>query len=249
MKIGVKTFDNPAFLRHFVGKVDFFEIMAIETNDYSFLKEFNLPIVIHSQHRKFDVNIADKNKEELNIRSLEFAKKIADQTNAKKIIVHPGELDDENCSIEQAVLLLKKINDKRLIVENLPPEGNYIRLGRTPEQLKELITKSGCGFCFDINHAIEAALDLKIDYLDFIREFLKLKPNHYHIGGHIIKTRGKTKDQRDHLAIKETDFDLKQILSMLPRDAEITLETTTDINATLEDVKIIRQWIKELNIN
>ncbi len=64
MKIGVKTYDNPLFLKEFVDKVDFFEVMAIEGKDYSFLKSFNKPVVVHAQHDSFGINNADKSKRE-----------------------------------------------------------------------------------------------------------------------------------------------------------------------------------------
>ncbi|MDP1759954.1 MAG: hypothetical protein Q8L01_00585 [Candidatus Woesebacteria bacterium] len=62
MKIGIKTFDNPFFLESLKEKADFIEIMAIEGNNYDFLKKFSLPIVIHAQHENFGINNADKTK-------------------------------------------------------------------------------------------------------------------------------------------------------------------------------------------
>ena len=38
MKLGVKTFFSEEFLDAFADKADFFEIMAVEKNDYDFLK-------------------------------------------------------------------------------------------------------------------------------------------------------------------------------------------------------------------
>ena len=65
MKIGVKTFNNPKFLEHFEKDVDFFEVQAIQKNNYSFLKKFSLPIVVHAEHQNFGINISDKSKENL----------------------------------------------------------------------------------------------------------------------------------------------------------------------------------------
>ncbi len=246
MKIGVKTFNNPDYLKKFEDKVDFFEIMAIETNNYKFLKNFNLPMVIHSQHRKFGINAADKTKQEKNLSSIRFAKKIADMSNAKKIILHPGDIENKNCSIEQATSFIKNINDKRIIIENIPKEAKITRLCTTPAETKEFLKATGKGFCFDINHAIWAALFLKEDYIKFIKEFLKLKPNHYHFGGQKIKSSKLKWYEREHLALEESDFDLKEVLQLIPKDAEITLETTTDPKKTMNDVRIMREWIKEL---
>lgn len=246
MKIGVKTFCNPDFLKKFEDKVDFFEIMAIETNNYDFLKELKLPIVIHSQHRLFGVNAADKTEQEKNLNSINFARKIADFTNARKIILHPGEIDDENCSIKQAISFVKNLNDKRIIIENVPRESELDKPCTTPEETREFLKATGEGFCFDINHAIWTAVVLKEDYIKFIKEFLKLKPVHYHFGGQKIRELNLPWYEREHLALKESDFDLKEVLKLIPKDAEITLETTTDIEKTMDDVRIMKEWIMKL---
>lgn len=246
MKIGVKTFNNRDFLKQFEDRADFFEVMAIETNNYDFLKEFKLPIVIHSPHGRFGINPADKTKIEKNLSSIDFSRKIADQTNAKKIIYHPGDLENENCSIEQAVSFVKSLDDKRIIIENIPVENKMKRLCQTPEETKEFLKATGKGFCFDINHAIWTAIAKKIDYLDFIKEFIKLKPKHYHIGGQIIKDNSTMQEKKEHLALRDSDFNLKEILESIPKDAEITLETTTNIDKTMDDVNIMKEWVKEL---
>ncbi len=246
MKIGVKTYNNPEYLKKFEDKVDFFEIMAIETNNYDFIKELKLPIVIHSQHRRFGVNIADKTKEKINLTSINFARKIADMANAKKIILHPGDIDNENCSLEQSISFAKNLNDKRIIIENIPKEGKIKRLCQTPQETKDFLKSTGKGLCFDIGHAIWAAIYLNEDYKKFIKEFLKLKPVHYHIGGLKINSKNLPLEQRDHLPLNECDFDLKEVLKLIPNDAELTIETTTDPKKTLEDVNTLRKWIEEL---
>lgn len=247
MKIGVKTFDDKNFLEPFKDKVDFFEIMAIEKNNYDFLKEFNLPVVIHSQHRSFGVNVADKTIVQRNLDSINFAIKIANQTNAKKIILHPGELDGKNSSIEQSIEFIKDIKDKRFIIENIPLEGSY-RFGAKPEEIRDILRKTKKGFCFDINHALATAVSLNQDYIKNIKEFIKLKPAHYHLGGQIIKNRSLPQNKREHLELAKSDFDLREIIKLLPKDAEITLETTIDINKTLDDVRIMKEIMKELKI-
>ncbi len=249
MKIGVKTFDNPAYLKKFEDKVDFFEIMAIETNNYDFIKELKLPIVIHSQHRLFGINAADKEKEEINSRSIDFAIKIADIAGAKKIILHPGDLDTPTSTYEQAVNFVKNLKDKRIIIENIPKEQEIVRLCMTPQETKKFLQATGKGLCFDIGHAIWAAINFNEDYKKFIKEFLKLKPVHYHIGGLKIHSPNLPLEQRDHLPLRESDFDLKEILKLIPKDAEITLETTTDPQKTLDDVNTMKKWMKELGEN
>ena len=224
MKLGVKTFKEGDFLRPFKDKADFFEVMAIQDENYSFLKEFSLPIVIHAQHQKFGVNNADKTKIKKNIDSTNFAINLANEYKANKIIVHPGEITDKNCSEAQAVSFFKSIKDKRILIENLPKNPNC--LCSTPEEMKMFLKETKTGFCFDINHAIETAVYLNKDYIEFIKKFIELKPAHYHLGGQNLKKK------EDHINFKESDIDLKKILELIPKDVEITLEVSTDIEKT-----------------
>lgn len=246
MKIGVKTFGDEEFLKHFEDKVDFFEIMAIQKNDYSFLKNFSLPMVIHAEHQIFGVNLADSSKKEFNLKSINFARKLADFVNAKKIIVHPGEIEkgNKNCSVKDSINFFKGISDDRILVENLPtgfhftPE-KYHRLGQTPREIKKFLKETKIKFCFDVNHAIERIKKFNGKY-GFIKKYIKLNPAHYHIGGQ------KPSDGTEHLCLESSELDLKKILSYYPDDAEITLETEVDIAKVEKDIEIIRSVLKEL---
>jgi endonuclease IV len=247
MKIGVKTFDSADFLKHFEKKVDFFEIMALQKNDYSFLKDFSLPIVIHAEHQVYGTNIADSTKREFNLKSINFARKIADSVNAKIIIVHPGVLEkgNKNCSIKNAINFLKEIDDDRIILENLPKEETFpvdgISVGFTPLRMKKLLKQSGKGFCFDVNHAFWTRRNMKISY-KFIKKYIKLNPSHYHIGGQKFS-------EDYHTALDNSDLNLKEILKYYPKDAWITLETLVDIKKVDNDLEIIRKTIDELKLN
>lgn len=242
MKIGVKTFDDPNFLKHFENKVDFFEIEAIQKNDYSFLRKFSLPMVIHAEHGRFGVNPADFSKKDFNLNSIKFAIKLADLTNARKIIVHPGEIEkgNENCSLENSIDFFNEINDERILIENLPPSRNpkITRLCQTPRQIKEFMKETGTGFCFDVNHTSELEKEINRRY-NFIKKYIELNPAHYHLGGQ--KFNGET-----HFSFLNSDLNLKETLKFYPDNAEITLETEVDMEKTEEDIRIIKGVLKEL---
>jgi len=246
MKFGVKTFDDIKLLKYFADKADFFEVQAIQSTPMSFylqLKQFSIPIVIHAEHYGFGVNYADKSKLEFNLKSINFARKIADLINAKKIIAHPGVIEkgNANCSEENAISFLKSIDDKRILIENLPlreMDKNITSLSVLPEETEKFMKKTGKGFCFDINHAI---IGLPEGDYDFIKAYIKLNPRHYHLGGQ------KNNSYYDaHLSLSESDLDLYKILNQYPKDAEITLETTSNIKDKEEDLKIIREVIGKL---
>lgn len=240
MKIGLKTFDDEKFLDYFADKVDFFEIMAIESKNYDFMKKYHVPIVVHAQHGGFKINNADKTLQLKNENSVNFAKKIADFTKSNKIVLHPGELSNPDCSLETAILFIKKIKDPRICLENLPNQYKKIkRLGATPDEMKELLKRTGAKFCFDINHATEAAAGLKKEQIQFLKDFLKLNPDHYHLCGQNLE-KGLS-----HLDFESSNLNLDEIFQILPKNAEITLEVTQDIQKTEKDLETIRRLVKK----
>ena len=58
--------------------------------------------------------------------------------------------------------------------------GGEKMIGYDTEQIKEL-QKNKFGFCLDFGHATKAAISLKVDYKNFIKDLLGLKPKVFHI--------------------------------------------------------------------
>lgn len=239
MKIGVKTYRSQAYLDHFKDKVDFFEIQAIRGVKLN-LKKYDIPIIFHAEHQSFGVNPSDKTKVKENLDSLNYATKLADELKSKKIIYHAGRITDPNCSKGQSIDFIKKIKDKRILIEN---HSENMGLCTTPKEAKEFMRKTKKGFCLDLNHAITYAIRNKIEYISFLKEFIKLKPRHYHLCGQKIKNYFFFKTSLDHFSFKDSNIPIEKILSLLPKDAEITLEVTTDIKNTEYDLGYIRKFI------
>jgi len=242
MKIGVKIFDEEEFVEYFQDKADFIEVMAIEGKNYDFLKKYKIPYIIHAQHAGFRVNFADKTKNKKNLSSINFAIKLANKIGAKKIIQHPGNLYNKSCSKENALNLLKRIKDKRIIIENVARDGK--RLCTTPEQTKEFLKKSKQGFLFDLAHCYINATILKKDPIKLIKQFLKLKPSHFHISGQNSKSK---KDQHLSFKSKKANLPLKKILKLYPKNAWITLETEPNIKKIKHDINYIKNIIKQIS--
>ena len=236
MKIGVKTFEYREDFKQLAKDIDFIEIMAIEGKDYSKFKEFNLPILVHAQHEIFLINNANKNLFEKNKSSINFAIKLANLFNSDKIIVHPGLLSDENCSFENAISFFNNFNDKRILIENMPDLKIKKQLCTPVDETKIFLKKVNKGFCLDINHAAIGCLDSRQRYVKKIKDFLKLNPSHYHLGGQRL-------NNDSHLSIEDSEIDLQGIINLLPENAEITLETTTDLEKIKRDIKLLRGMI------
>jgi hypothetical protein len=231
MKFGVKTYQDEQFLKHFENSADFFEIMALKFNNYNFIKKLSkIPLVIHVPHEKLGVNIADKTKEQVNLEAIALTIKIANLVKSKKIILHPGKIENSNCSIENAINLLRKFNDSRILLENT----NHNSIFSRPDEF-ELFRGYINGFCLDINHAIIQAIEDNKEPYFYLDDFIKLNPYHYHFGGQIIEAN------KDHLCLKNSTIDTEKILKLLPSNAEVTLETESDIRKVEEDLKIVRE--------
>jgi len=242
MKLGVKTYSDEKFLEHFKNKADFFEIQAIRRRHYPFihkLKKFTKPIVIHAAHYSQGSNPADKSLYKQTLESLNFAKKLADKTNAKVIVFHPGRLTNKNCSIDNSINFLKENFDKRIHIENLTQIIKSFTT--TPDEIKYFLKKTKTKFCFDVNHAIASANNLNKNPMKTIKEFLKLNPTHFHIGGQKINSKKDT-----HSSFKKSTIPIKKILSLYPKTAKITLEVTTSIKDTEFDLDYIKKIIKSI---
>ena len=214
MKIGIKTYCYVPELEYFKDKVDYIEVMAIVGENYDRFVDFSMLITVHSQHRGFGVNNADRRKERFNLKSLNFARSLADLVNSDRIVVHPGELKNKDCSRSNSVDLISGINDSRIIIENMP---NSLSLCSTPADMDYYMQETGKSFCFDVNHAIHYAADFGISYYKLMKDFLELDPSYFHIGGHSIKSN------RSHLSFAESELNLRKILSFYPANASITL--------------------------
>ena len=131
-------------------EIDFLELYIVpnsfvlgESDTPNMLKD--IPTILHAPHMEhgFDVFILDDSKIEI------FKKQViktADFLNSKFIVVHAA-LGDSQKDFEENI---KKINDPRLLIENMTKIGleNEICFAHSYLQLK-LIKDSGFNLCLD----------------------------------------------------------------------------------------------------
>lgn len=209
----------------------YIELMPIPGTEITPFLEVEVPYIIHITTERHGLNIADKDKKDFNLKTINNCIECADKLNAKYLILHPGfDLTDN------AIEFLEEVDDNRILIENMPKVGlnDENMIGCTPEQIKELIGER-FGLCLDLNHAIKAAVSLRRPYKEFIEDFLKLKPNMFHISdGHL------NNEKDDHLNIGGGDYDFEFLMSCI-KDAKskyVTLETPrTELNSLEEDLK------------
>lgn len=197
---------------------DYIELFIIPgTNITPFM--IDIPYIIHIPHSKFSVNIGDANKIEYNLKKINESIIWADELNAQYLILHP-----EHGSMEHAIDLLNKVADNRLLIENMPMVGlnGEQMIGYSPKQIKELIEINDIGLCLDLNHAVKAAVSLKVDYKDLIKEFIQFKPKMFHISD------GRLSEEKDeHLSIGQGEYDFGFLLNCIMKNDSrlVTVET------------------------
>lgn len=225
-------------------KFDFLELYlvpgSLDPEKLEILSEFKkqkVPVTIHCPHdvHNFDISKLDYQKEEL-FKNLVL--KTADFLGSKYIVVHPG-LGDSYKIFEENI---QKINDKRILIENMAKVGPNpgVGFGHSLEQLK-FIRGLGFNFCLDFSHAVKSAASQKIDYKKFIEELISaLNPSYFH-----ICNGQKDYEIDEHRDLFDGEFDIKwikEILLGLKKDVYLVFETPKVGDNLENDIKNIKYF-------
>ena len=221
----------------------FIELMVVANSEKSDLKKIkeqigNVEVRIHTPHNTMGFDAGNKELEQSNKKILTLSQKAADIFDAKTIVVHAGCGHGEKY-ISETARQFKLFNDSRIVVENLPlfdTDGEKLH-GNTAEQIKYIMSESGCGFCFDFSHAICAALSLNKNIETQLKEFFVLNPNVYHMcDGDISKA------EDSHMHFGTGNYPLQHFLNdFTDENAYITMETGKGI------IQHANTWIKDYN--
>ena len=104
--------------------------------------------------------------------------------------------------------------------------------------------ESGCGFCLDVGHAICSANSQGIEPYSYIEKLVTLYPKRIHLSD--INTNSKY-DQ--HLNYGQGNLDFKKILSIVPKDVNITIETNKISKTNLDDYAGDVNFLKNTLLN
>lgn len=220
------------------GLIAFIEVYAVPGTYDSSIKALKLlkpKVVIHNPHSGSGFNIADSRLLNRNINTFKEVKKFADTLNADHIIVHAG----EHGKIKDALLCLKRLNDDRIIIENMPKITleNLNCIGYDKDTLEPFLDIAK-GMCLDFSHACKAACAMKRSYKELIEGLMQLNPIMFHLSD------GFDNNPKDeHMNIGEGNLDIKYFLSIAGEKA-LTLETLRANNQSLkEDINNIYRLI------
>jgi len=257
-RIGLKikyTKNIPIILPHLKklsDKLDYFEFGLRETEDYrdykKLIKDSDLFVTLHGPLYEENVNLIVPQKNKVNLRNLKFCQEAADYFNAKYIVLHPGDRETPEASLENLYYLLDKVKDKRFILENTPikiKNRPYERLG---VYIKDFLgfKEKGIDMCFDFGHArVETEIERK-KYYAYTSNFIKkVNPQYFHLSGN-----DGTYDYHWIIRDKRSLIDYSKILPFLPKNALLTLEIDFfdksdgfDKEKVLKDIDYLRKLI------
>ncbi len=237
MNVGLKLYyDDQPFFEKFKDHVDFFEVEAFPRFHFDFLNDYDMPFVVHAPMWAQGVNLANPEREEVNVANMRHAQEVADRLDAKYIIVHPHLQEHAGCNTDNTAKFIKALKDKRIIVENMPFLcSEYMGYLYSAEKMKEFKKKHKINFCLDFAHASEAAEALHEEQISFLRRFVALKPVHYHLSDTKIKTLTDL-----HLHLREGDLQLNEIKKLIPQKAFVTLEVKHHPDKAQQDLEFMR---------
>jgi len=228
--------------------IDYIEVIIppeFKPEDIDVIKSLKMPYAVHLPNSNNGIDLGDIDKNEKN---LEFIDKVNsykekfDELNSICYIIHP-ESGDVNLSIEN----LKRFRINPIAIENMPFKGisSGELIGYSPDTLKIYFERiNDLEFCFDINHAIKAAISMKKDYIKFIEEFLAFKkPRIFHISGGNLNI-----EIDEHLSLAEGQYNIaliKKVLLNYGTIVNLTFETHRNYeNKIKDDLKNMDLFIK-----
>ncbi len=249
-KIGVKIFttNKESFrkLREFYEKgiIDYIELYivpeVVDKDSLSVLRD--LPIILHAPNINHGFNL--RNKDRIFVNSINTIKDISYYLEVRTIIFHPGlesGINDINV-IKETLMELKR--DYDIILENMPKKpirGQKNIIASNYDEFREIITDIELKACIDIGHTICSANYHKKNPLEYLQKFINLHPFMFHIGD------GDFSGQVDiHESLLEGDFPLIEILSIIPPNSRITLETPKSDFTLLSEDLLNLQILKNL---
>lgn len=229
-KLGLKLWSTNLELIHDVNKLfeaglyQYLELFAVPGSYQETITKWSkckVPFVIHGAHYMAGMDLSDYAKFSSNQILINEAIQFADTLLASKIIFHPG----VKGTLTETAHQLSNINDKRLLIENVPAlsiDGKFKLLGNKPEEISNLLMSvPGLGFCLDLVHAICAVNTHGVNYQTILEGYISLNPHIVHIADNQIDS-----EIDKHLSLGTGSLPISQFLGMLPSDQMITIESS-----------------------
>jgi len=217
--------------------IDFVEIVINQPKlkkAISDFKSYKIPYTFHGPYENCGVNIADPRKEKSNISNIKGAIKFVKELNGNFMILHPGYLENPKCSREQSLKVLKMLSlEFPILLENNPFYGwkNEKMFFSTPKEIRNVVP-AYCGLCLDFTHAYTVSTKLGKKPEKLFKEFLKIKPLHFHLSGGMTKN---TRESPVYLEKSDFNFNLIKTIILKSKIKTLTIETPRKNSSSLEE--------------
>jgi deoxyribonuclease IV len=241
IKVGLKIFttDEPKILeeRSFA---DYFEVYPVPGISAGWLKDYDHEYIIHAPHASHGVNLASKKLQASSLKTITEALGVADLLDAKIVVLHAGNTKSRAGESDMETLKdsLSRLDDKRLILENLPCRTGFQHFfAYDYATTKELSARFSNRICLDFSHAMVTSAVQKKGYKELISELLKLDVRLFHM------TDGRQEIADDlHLPLFEGNLDLGYFKGIVEKSAcrRVTLETPINLAAQRKEY----DWLK-----
>jgi endonuclease IV len=206
-------------------------------------KEFDAPYVIHAPHSFHGTNLARLELREKNMRNMREVQRFADELDADIIIVHGG----NNGNITETIEQLRIIDDPRVVVENKPNIGilNESCIGWSASEFKQFRAAGvSNGIILDFTHAACAARTAETDVNIFIQSLLEFEPKVFHLSDR------EAYSQKDvHLNFGKGSMNLEKLMSLIPLDGLVTVETPRRIAENLSEFVTDIKYLQSLSLH
>lgn len=242
-KLGLKLwfsnmfYINPA-IDMFHNKVfDYIELYIEPETGKGCLKQWaniEIPFFLHAPHSYGGLNLSLSENESKNRALIQGVDCCRRKLNPKMVIFHPGISGSVLEMIRQIKMFKNEFPDlfDSAVIENKPKLGlnGETCIGASPEEMKEILNETGLGFCFDIGHAICYAAWNQSEHEVVIDQFMTLNPKIFHLSDGDVHSKTDA-----HLNLGKGNYELERIVSKLPSDAYISIETNKKSESNLDD--------------
>lgn len=239
MKVGIKLYPQRLeYGQQFKDTADFFEVMVLSGFKYEPFLNLGKELSVHIPHCEHGFNIADKSKKQFNIGILNNCLEVADRLKSDKVVLHPGIIENDNCSEENSFHFLDDFrSENRILIENLCYQTRgFKHVGFSFEQVKKISDEFKFGICMDFAHAATVAHNLGFDYKEYIKKFMKLSAHYFHLSDLFVESG---KDQ--HLNLGEGNMNVDFIKSLIKSDDYVALETPIKEKIQKQEIEVLRR--------
>ncbi len=252
MKLGLKVWssnrqyfeDAQQFFQE--GLYDFIELyidLNVQDERWKIWKEIGCDVRLHAPHSYGGFNPAESERFYQNRKVVQIVQEYQRFFDSSSVIFHPGTKGLLQETIRQFSSFCQDFPSlfEHVLIENKPKIGlaGENCLGASPEEIRELQSELGFGFCLDVSHLICYAAWVKMDWKNLFEEFLYLNPAMVHL------CDGNVESEKDaHLHFGKGNYDLDFIMSKLGSDVMATIETPHD---SLENLADFRRDVDFLN--